>query len=118
MVDFRTLCNKAKEEIQKINERDSNWSWKISILKDEVQIWWGYLQYCDTQESHFTIRMGTKEEGNLCDDFMKAIDEHGETISGSLVGDEFYCDGTHEDCIVRLMRAIERKAHRYEKKNL
>jgi hypothetical protein len=113
MQDFRTVKDTVKEVITEIKAQDKNWSWKAEVLKDEIRVWWGYLQYCDTEDSHFTIRMGTEEEGNIENDFVVARDEHDEFIEGAFLGGARWQDGTLDKCVEKLLRAIAYTSHNY-----
>lgn len=68
VVDFREAKEVAKEVAKELTEKDSNWKWRVQVLKSEIRVWWGYLQYCDTEDSHFTIKMsdrGAKYRGGI-----------------------------------------------------
>jgi len=62
VVDFREAKEVAKEVAKELTEKDSNWKWRVQVLKSEIRVWWGYLQYCDTEDSHFTIKMSDRED--------------------------------------------------------
>lgn len=79
VVDFREAKEVAKEVAKELTEKDSNWKWRVQVLKSEIRVWWGYLQYCDTEDSHFTIKMSDrKDECGTDTDFMVARNEHDE----------------------------------------
>ena len=113
VVDLREVKDTVKATVAELRAEDPNWSWKADVLKNEIRVWWGYLQYCDNEDSHFTIRMGTTEEGNLDNDFITARDEHNHYVAGALIGSECYCDGDLAKCVARLLRALASRTHRY-----
>lgn len=43
-VDFREAKEVAKEIAKELTEKDSNWKWRVQVLKSEIRVWWGYLQ--------------------------------------------------------------------------
>ena len=110
--DFRSVKDVAKGVIDSVNAKDTNWRWRVEVLKSEIRVWWGYLQYIDTKDSHFTIKMGTTEEGNTNNDFITARDEHNNFITGAIIGSESYCDGDLAKCVTKMIRALESVAHR------
>ena len=112
MQDMRLVKDTVNATVEELRAEDPNWSWKADVLKNEIRVWWGYLQYCDNEDSHFTIRMGTTEEGNLEDDFITARDEHNEYVAGAIIGSESWCDGDLAKCVARLLRALASRAHR------
>ena len=105
VVDFR--------EAKELTEKDSNWKWRVQVLKSEIRVWWGYLQYCDTEDSHFTIKMSDREDECGTDtDFMVARNEHDEYMTGRIVGvDECRQDGDLNTCVAGLLRGIATIAH-------
>lgn len=105
VVDFR--------EAKELTEKDSNWKWRVQVLKSEIRVWWGYLQYCDTEDSHFTIKMSDREDECGTDtDFMVARNEHDEYMTGRIVGvDECWQDGDLNTCVAGLLRGIATIAH-------
>lgn len=111
MQDFRTVEITVKRVVKELNAEDPNWSWKADVLKNKIRVWWGYLQYCNNEDSHFTIEMGTKEEGNTQNDFVVARNERNEYMGGALLGDKFYSDGNLDKCVEILLRKIAHKAH-------
>lgn len=112
-VDFREAKEVAKEVAKELTEKDSNWKWKVQVLKSEIRVWWGYLQYCDTEDSHFTIKMSDREDECGTDtDFMVARNEHGEYMTGRIIGvDECWQDGDLNTCVAGLLRGIATIAH-------
>lgn len=112
-VDFREAKEVAKEVAKELTEKDSNWKWKVQVLKSEIRVWWGYLQYCDTEDSHFTIKMSDREDERGTDtDFMVARDEHDEYMTGRIIGvDECWQDGDLNTCVAGLLRGIATIAH-------
>lgn len=117
VVDFREAKEVAKEVAKELTEKDSNWKWRVQVLKSEIRVWWGYLQYCDTEDSHFTIKMSDREgECGTDTDFMVARNEHDEYMTGRIVGvDECWQDGDLNTCVAGLLRGIATIAHsRYQ----
>ena len=110
--DFRSVKDVAKGVIDSVNANDTNWRWRVEVLKSEIRVWWGYLQYMDTKYSHFTIKMGTTEEGNTNNDFITARDENNNFITGAIIGSDSYCDGDLAKCVTKMIRALESVAHR------
>lgn len=112
-VDFREAKEVAKEVAKELTEKDSNWKWRVQVLKSEIRVWWGYLQYCDTEDSHFTIKMSDREDECGTDtDFMVARNEHDEYMTGRIVGvDECWQDGDLNTCVAGLLRGIATIAH-------
>lgn len=98
---------------KELTEKDSNWKWRVQVLKSEIRVWWGYLQYCDTEDSHFTIKMSDREDECGTDtDFMVARNEHDEYMTGRIVGvDECWQDGDLNTCVAGLLRGIATIAH-------
>ena len=113
VVDFREAKEVAKEVAKELTEKDSNWKWRVQVLKSEIRVWWGYLQYCDTEDSHFTIKMSDREDECGTDtDFMVARNEHDEYMTGRIVGvDECWQDGDLKTCVAGLLRGIATIAH-------
>ena len=113
VVDFREAKEVAKEVATELTEKDSNWKWRVQVLKSEIRVWWGYLQYCDTEDSHFTIKMSDREDECGTDtDFMVARNEHDEYMTGRIVGvDECWQDGDLNTCVAGLLRGIATIAH-------
>lgn len=117
VVDFREAKEVAKEVAKELTEKDSNWKWRVQVLKSEIRVWWGYLQYCDTEDSHFTIKMSDREDERGTDtDFMVARNEHDEYMTGRIIGvDECWQDGDLNTCVAGLLRGIATIAHsRYQ----
>lgn len=106
VVDFREAKEVAKEVAKELTEKDSNWKWRVQVLKSEIRVWWGYLQYCDTEDSHFTIKMSDREDERGTDtDFMVARNEHDEYMTGRIIGvDECWQDGDLNTCVAGLLR--------------
>lgn len=113
VVDFRETKEVAKEVAKELTEKDSNWKWRVQVLKSEIRVWWGYLQYCDTEDSHFTIKMSDREDERGTDtDFMVARNEHDEYMTGRIIGvDECWQDGDLNTCVAGLLRGIATIAH-------
>ena len=113
VVDFREAKEDAKEVAKELTEKDSNWKWRVQVLKSEIRVWWGYLQYCDTEDSHFTIKMSDREDERGTDtDFMVARNEHDEYMTGRIIGvDECWQDGDLNTCVAGLLRGIATIAH-------
>ena len=113
VVDFREAKEVAKEVAKELTEKDSNWKWRVQVLKSEIRVWWGYLQYCDTEDSHFTIKMSDREDERGTDtDFMVARNEHDEYMTGRIIGvDECWQDGDLNTCVAGLIRGIATIAH-------
>lgn len=113
VVDFREAKEIAKEVAKELTEKDSNWKWRVQVLKSEIRVWWGYLQYCDTEDSHFTIKMSDREDERGTDtDFMVARNEHDEYMTGRIIGvDECWQDGDLNTCVAGLLRGIATIAH-------
>lgn len=105
VTDFREAKEVAIKTAAQLRAEDNNWSWKVQVLKSEIKVWWGYLQYVDKEDSHFTIKMGDES------DFMVALNERGEYMTGVFMGDKFYSDGSLCDCVVKLLRGIAGIAH-------
>lgn len=112
-VDFREAKEVAKEVAKELTEKDSNWKWRVQVLKSEIRVWWGYLQYCNTEDSHFTIKMSDREDECGTDtDFMVARNEHDEYMTGRIIGvDECWQDGDLNTCVAGLLRGIATIAH-------
>ena len=113
VVDFGEAKEVAKEVAKELTEKDSNWKWRVQVLKSEIRVWWGYLQYCDTEDSHFTIKMSDREDERGTDtDFMVARNEHDEYMTGRIIGvDECWQDGDLNTCVAGLLRGIATIAH-------
>ena len=113
VVDFREAKEVAKYVAKELTEKDSNWKWRVQVLKSEIRVWWGYLQYCDTEDSHFTIKMSDREDERGTDtDFMVARNEHDEYMTGRIIGvDECWQDGDLNTCVAGLLRGIATIAH-------
>lgn len=113
VIDFREAKEVAKEVAKELTEKDSNWKWRVQVLKSEIRVWWGYLQYCDTEDSHFTIKMSDREDERGTDtDFMVARNEHDEYMTGRIIGvDECWQDGDLNTCVAGLLRGIATIAH-------
>lgn len=113
VVDFREAKEVAKEVAKELTEKDSNWKWRVQVLKSEIRVRWGYLQYCDTEDSHFTIKMSDREDERGTDtDFMVARNEHDEYMTGRIIGvDECWQDGDLNTCVAGLLRGIATIAH-------
>lgn len=113
VVDFREAKEVAKEVAKELTEKDSNWKWRVQVLKSEIRVCWGYLQYCDTEDSHFTIKMSDREDECGTDtDFMVARNERDEYMTGRIVGvDECWQDGDLNTCVAGLLRGIATIAH-------
>lgn len=113
VVDFREAKEIAKEVAKELTEKDSNWKWRVQVLKSEIRVWLGYLQYCDTEDSHFTIKMSDREDECGTDtDFMVARNEHDEYMTGRIIGvDECWQDGDLNTCVAGLLRGIATIAH-------
>ena len=113
VVDFREAKEVAKEVAKELTEKDSNWKWRVQVVKSEIRVWWGYLQYCDTEDSHFTIKMSDREDERGTDtDFMVARNEHDEYMTGRIIGvDECWQDGDLNTCVAGLLRGIATIAH-------
>ena len=101
VVDFREAKEVAKEVAKELTEKDSNWKWRVQV------------QYCDTEDSHFTIKMSDREDECGTDtDFMVARNEHDEYMTGRIVGvDECWQDGDLNTCVAGLLRGIATIAH-------
>lgn len=112
VVDFRESKETVKETIARINRNDNNWKWKADILKNEIRIWWGYLQECNNEKSHFTIKMSDRyEECGGCNDFMVVYNERGEFMTGEILGDDIFEIGSLNACVEYLLKKLERIAH-------
>lgn len=106
--DFRTVKQAVMDTVKEMREKDPNWSWRADVLKSEIRIWWGYLQYVNTQNSHFTIKGGSLEQGNTDGDFIVLYDERDCYMNGKILGNESWNDGDLEKCVVSLMRGLQR----------
>lgn len=111
MVDFRTVKKTVDKVVAELRENDANWSWRAVVNKSEIKVFWGYLQYADTKDSHFTIKMSDRPEESNTDDFMVARNEHDEYMEGAIIGTEYGCDGDVSRCVTVLLRAIASIAH-------
>lgn len=109
--DFRTVKQAVQDTIKEMRAKDPNWSWRADVLKSEIRIWWGYLQYMDTQNSHFTIKDGSLEQGNTEDDFIVLHDERDCYMNGKLLGDKAWQDGNLEKCVVSLLRYLQNRVN-------
>ena len=107
--DFRTVKQAVQDTIKEMRAKDLNWKWRADVLKSEIRIWWGYLQYINTQNSHFTIKNGSLEQGNTEDDFIVLHDDKDLYMNGRLVGDKAWQDGSLEECVVSLMRYLQNR---------
>ena len=102
-VDFRDVKETAKTVVREISNNDQNWNWKVDVLKNEIRVWWEYLQYCDTEDSHFTIKMSDRVAECRATDFMVARNEHDEYMTGRIIGiDECWQDGDLNTCVAEL----------------
>lgn len=110
--DFREVKQAVQDTVKEMREKDPNWSWRADVLKSEIRVWWGYLQYMSTKDTHFTIKDGSLEQGNTEDDFIVLHDEQGYYMNGKLIGDKSYLDGTFEECVVALMRDLQSRVNR------
>ena len=112
-VDFRDVKETVKTVVREISNNDPNWNWKVDVLKNEIRVWWEYLQYCDTEDSHFTIKMSDRvAECGVDTDFMAARNEHYEYMTGRIIGiDECWQDGDLNTCVAELLREIAMIAH-------
>lgn len=115
---WRSLISKielvdAEEEKQEVQEVVVDFREAKEVAKSEIRVWWGYLQYCDTEDSHFTIKMSDREDECGTDtDFMVARNEHDEYMTGRIVGvDECWQDGDLNTCVAGLLRGIATIAH-------
>lgn len=111
MVDFRTVKETVNRVVAELKENDANWSWRAVVNKSEIKVYWGYLQYVDKKDSHFTIKMSDRLEESNTDDFMVARNEHDEYMEGAIVGDDCGCDGDVGRCVTVLLKAIASIAH-------
>lgn len=112
MQDFRLAKETVKRVVAEIKEKDPNWSWRAEVLKSEIRVWWGYLQYCDNENSHFTIKMSDRvEECGDTDNFVVARNEHDEYMEGAILGFESWADGNLDKCVEYLLRRIASIAH-------
>ena len=109
--DFRTVKDTVNRVVAELREQDPNWSWRAVVNKSEIKVFWGYLQYCDTKDSHFTIKMSDRPEESNTEDFMVARNERDEYMTGAIVGDQSWGDGNIEKCVETLLRAIAGTAH-------
>lgn len=39
--DFRAVKDVAKGVIDSVNAKDTNWRWRVEVLKSEIRVWWG-----------------------------------------------------------------------------
>lgn len=104
--DFRTVATAVKNTVKEMDARDPNWKWTAKVQKRQVKIFWSYLDYGNSTPP-FTITDGSREEGSTDDDFIVLRDEHGRYLSGRILGYSFSDDGSLEDCVVSLMRALQ-----------
>ncbi len=111
MQDFRKVKEIVTKVIAELRAEDPNWSWRADVLKGEIRVWWGYLQYCGNKEDHFTIKMSDTPEESLTEDFIVARNEHNEYMNGAILGNESYADGDLSRCVERLLRGIASTAH-------
>jgi hypothetical protein len=115
-VDYREVKEVVTEVVKDLNTKDANWKWRAVVNKGEVKIFWEYLQYVDTKDSHFTITTGSAERGEATsnDDsevFVVARDEHDEYITGRIVGEiKRWQDGNLSKCVRELIYSIYSKA--------
>lgn len=105
MRDFRTVKDVVRTTMIDIVNKYPQWKWSSKVLKNEIRVKWGYLTYMNEGENdYFTIKMDNEPNS---DDFMLALNERGEFISGRIVGtEESYQDGTFQDCVAYLLRNI------------
>lgn len=111
MQDFRTVKDTVKRVVAELKVEDPNWSWRADVLKSEIRVWWGYLQYCDKADSHFTIKMSDKPEESSTNDFVVGRNEHDEYMCGAILGTGVGCDGDLSKCVERVLKGIASKAH-------
>jgi hypothetical protein len=111
VIDFREVKEVVKDTVAQLKAEDPNWNWRADVLKNEIRVWWGYLQYCDKADSHFTIKMSDRPEESSTDDFVVAMDEHNEYMCGAIIGTKSYEDGDLSKCVEGLLRGIASKAH-------
>lgn len=109
--DFRTVKQAVQDTIKEMRAKDPNWSWRADVLKSEIRIWWGYLQYMDTHNSHFTIKDGSVEQGNTEDDFIVLHDERDYFMNGKILGDKSWQDGDLEKAVVSLLRYLQNRVN-------
>lgn len=102
--DFRTAKEAARDAVTELNGEDADWKWGVNIRKDEVRIYWGYLDYMD-EGKYFSVCNGDH------DDFIVAKNEHGDVLTGAIIGNEFWCDGNLNRCVYKLIKAIGYVAH-------
>lgn len=110
-VDFREVKDTVREVVSQLSVEDPNWSWKADVLKSEIRVWWGYLQYCDKKDNHFTIKMSDRPEESDTEDFMVARNEDDEYMYGSILGNDVCSDGNLAKCVEMLLRSIASIAH-------
>lgn len=56
-MDFRQERNLIVELVKEARRNDSNWSWAIGkVLKHQIQIAWGYLNYLEEPHNCFFIK--------------------------------------------------------------
>lgn len=113
-VDFRDAKETAKTVVREISNNDPNWNWKVDVLKNEIRVWWEYLQYCDTKNSHFTIKMeGNEDKDKDVTNFMIARGPYGDFMSGRFIGESRWEDGDLNTCVAGLLKETAEIAHRY-----
>lgn len=111
MQDFRTVQDTVKRVVARLRKEDDCWSWRADVLKGEIRVWWGYLQYADNKDSHFTITESTNPEESLTDGFIVARDEKGYYMCGAILGNDVGGDGDLSKCVELVLYGIDRIAH-------
>lgn len=111
MVDFRTAKPTVSSVIAELRAEDPNCGWKADVLKGEIRVWWGYLQYCGNVGDHFTVKLSDRPEESLTEDFVVVRNEHNEYIHGAILGNESYADGDLNKCVEILLRTLASHAH-------
>lgn len=106
--NFKETETAVEKAVLEISEKDKNWKWEVSILKSQVRLYWGYLDYMyeKGKRRFFTIKEGTKEQGNDNGNFIILANERGEYMTGRIIGDDNLCDGGFERCTASLVKAL------------
>lgn len=110
--DFREIKQAAIDTVKDMDQRDPNWKWKVVVQKAQIKIFWGYLEY-KGETPPFIITDGSEEKGECFkeDAFIVLRDEHGYFMSGRILGEKLWEDGSLEKCVVSLMRYLQNRVN-------
>lgn len=111
--DFREVKQAVIDTVKSMDKKDPNWKWKATVTKEEVKIFWSYLEY-NGNIPPFIITGGSVEKGECVDEdrFIVLRDERGYYMNGRLLGEKTWEDGSLEKCVVSLMRSLQERVNR------